>query len=257
MKSSQQFEHERQKPYIQLKFCGKKPIIIHMNKLVYWLLLFSPLWVWSQFVPFAMWQQQGPEISINDISVNEASDLIFTISINQSIGSDLSVNWQTVNDSALAGVDYNTNSGVATITSGNTSTTVTVTTINNATVCQSDRELFVDLSNSTKGVIKKDRGIGVIVDNDRPTLNLTAGSDVTEGQVTTAVAELSEVCATHAVGFQAITQNGTAIGGQDFQALSSAPFTIAAGNLTVNIPITTLDDNTDEFDENFNLVSII
>lgn len=56
------------------------------------------------------------------------------------------------------------------------------------------------------------------------------------------------------VTFNINTSNGTAVAGADFTGITNQSFTIPAGQTSVNIPISILDDTTLEGNENFNLV---
>ena len=54
-----------------------------------------------------------PSFSINDITVNEAAGTAtFTVTLSAASGQATSVNWGLSNDTALAGSDYTTNSGI-------------------------------------------------------------------------------------------------------------------------------------------------
>jgi len=97
-----------------------------------------------------------PTVSIDDVSVQEPSSgtttLTFTISIDQTLGSDLTFNYQTVDVSALAGSDYVGLGTMGTITAGSTSTTVTVTINSDADVYEGDESFTLDLSNFNQTV---------------------------------------------------------------------------------------------------------
>ena len=98
-----------------------------------------------------------PTVSIDDVSIQEpdsgTTTLTFTVSIDQTLGSDLTFDYQTVDVSALAGSDYvgiGTTSG--TITAGNTSTTITVTINSDADIFEGDEAFTVDLTNFNQTV---------------------------------------------------------------------------------------------------------
>jgi len=98
-----------------------------------------------------------PTISITDVSVQEpaagTTTLTFTIAIDQTLGSDLTFDYETADISALAGADYiGVSSTVGTITAGNTSTTVTVTINSDANVFEGDETLALNLTNFNQTV---------------------------------------------------------------------------------------------------------
>ena len=98
-----------------------------------------------------------PTVSITDVSVQEpavgTTTLIFTVSIDQTLASDLTFDYETSDISALAGSDYvGLSSSVGTITAGNTSTTVTVTVNSDADVFEGDETLSLDLTNFNQTV---------------------------------------------------------------------------------------------------------
>jgi len=82
--------------------------------------------------------------------------MTFTISIDQTLGSDLTFDYETADISALGGSDYVgisstvgtiTSSTVGTITAGSSSTTVTVTINSDANVFEGDETLALNLTN--------------------------------------------------------------------------------------------------------------
>ncbi len=93
-----------------------------------------------------------PTVSVTDVSVQEpaagTTQLIFTISIDQALGSDLNFDYETADISALAGADYvGISSTVGTISAGSTSTTVTVTINSDANVFEGDETFSLNLTN--------------------------------------------------------------------------------------------------------------
>ncbi|MBX9768711.1 MAG: hypothetical protein K2X47_15670, partial [Bdellovibrionales bacterium] len=189
-----------------------------------------------------------PNLSINDVSINEGGTLTFTITLSASSPSPVSVNWQTTNGTALSGVDYTAASNVAIITAGSTSTIVTVNTIDNGIVCQSARTLNLNLSGAVGAVIMDAQGVGSIIDPDRPTLSVADASGV-EGSIINVVASLSAVCPLYNVGFTWTTLQGTAMTG-DFTAVNSSA-TITAGQTTQILPVSTVGDSLNEGNEVF------
>ena len=92
-----------------------------------------------------------PTVTVTDVSVQEpaagTTALTFTISIDQTLGSDLTFDYETTDISALAGADFvGISSTVGTISAGSTSTTVTVTVNSDANVFEGDETLALNLT---------------------------------------------------------------------------------------------------------------
>jgi hypothetical protein len=108
-------------------------------------------------------------LSIDDVSLAEGdsgeTDFTFTISIAETITSDVNVDFATADDLASAPDDYTAISGTATITAGATSTTVTVKVQGDAAF-EPDETFFVNLSNPVNAVIVDSQGLGTITDDD-------------------------------------------------------------------------------------------
>jgi len=98
-----------------------------------------------------------PTVSIDDTLVQEpdtgTTTLTFTISIDETLTSDLTFDYQTFDISAVSGGDYQAVSITqGTILAGSTSTTVTVTINSDADVFEGDETFSVDLSNFNQTV---------------------------------------------------------------------------------------------------------
>ncbi len=200
----------------------------------------------AQFIPIAMWDRNKIEFNIDDVTVVEGSNLVFTVSLSRELGTPVTIDFATANNTAFAGTHYASNSGTLTIPAGNLSNTITVTTSDLISVCQDDVGFFVNLSNPSLGEIADGQGEGIIQDDDVPTLSLVAGADVTEGATSTFVANLSESCDNSDVTFEVTTGGGTATAGSDYTTQSSQLYTITSGATSVNVPIVTLQDVIDE-----------
>ncbi|WP_417375975.1 Calx-beta domain-containing protein [Gimesia maris] len=93
-------------------------------------------------------------LSIGDLSQVEGhtgtDTFTFEVTLDQSVGEDVTFNYATVNNSA-DGTDFSSTSGTGTITAGMTSTTIEVTYSGDTTV-ELDERFFVDLSSLSSGV---------------------------------------------------------------------------------------------------------
>lgn len=105
-------------------------------------------------------------LSIDDVTAGEdTSPFNFTVTLTPAASQTVTVDYATDNKTALAGSDYNTESGTLTFNPGETQKTISVTIIDDADVEPS--ELFhVNLSNATNAAISDTQGDGTIQDND-------------------------------------------------------------------------------------------
>ncbi|MGE3758313.1 MAG: Calx-beta domain-containing protein, partial [Pseudobdellovibrionaceae bacterium] len=192
---------------------------------------------------------ESPNLTIADATIDEGGNLDFVITTSVAIGADITVDWATANDTALSGTHYTLISGTATLPAHQTSVTVSVASLDNAAVCETSKILKVDLSNvSLNATIARAQASGVITDPDRPTISI-ADLSLGENFSGDVVASLSAACISHAITFNWSTAHGTATA-VDYATVNSSA-QIAAGNTSVNLPVTTLPDTLDEVDETF------
>jgi hypothetical protein len=93
------------------------------------------------------------------------SEAIFTVSISSPSSFAVTVNYSTASDSASAGSDFTSASGMITFAPGQTSRTILVPT-NDDLATESNETFTVVLSAAQGGVIIDDTGVGTIIDND-------------------------------------------------------------------------------------------
>jgi WD40 repeat protein len=162
------------------------------------------------------------------------------------------VDFNTANDSAIAGQDYQAVNGRITFDPGVTTQMLTVPLIDD-TVDESSETFLVTLSNAVNGEIADARAVGTIQDDDAaPELSI---NDVTvaEGNVGTTAAVFSVTLS--AVSGQTIrvdytTANGTALAGEDYQATSD-PLVFSPGSATQMLTVLVVGDVQVEPDETF------
>lgn len=110
-----------------------------------------------------------PSFSINDVSVTEGGNLVFTVTKAGTATASHNVNYATANGTASSGLDYSATSGALTFAVADTTKTITVATIND-TAAESSETVLVNLSGATGGATISDaQGVGTITDNDTPT----------------------------------------------------------------------------------------
>jgi len=202
----------------------------------------------------------GPEIisfAINDVSVTEGGNLVFTVTKTGVASSSYSVNFATANGTATAGSDYTANSSTLTFAPADVTKTITVLTTDDAAL-ESAETVLVNLSGATGGVTISDaQGVGTINDNDvAPTcggISFTVASNaaVTEG-ASSAFTVTKAGTTSNSCSVNYATANGTATSGSDYSAKSGTlTFTSAQTSQAVNV--TTIDDSVVESAETFTM----
>jgi YD repeat-containing protein len=111
----------------------------------------------------------SPSVSVAGGSVTEGNSgtktLTFTITASNASGRDITVNFSTVNGTALAGQDYTAANGTARITAGSTATTVLVTVIGD-TAFETNETFSLQLSNPVAATLGTASATGTIVNDD-------------------------------------------------------------------------------------------
>lgn len=120
-----------------------------------------------------------PGILIDDVTVNEtAGTATFTISLDAPTQNQVTVQYATLDGTALVGFDYAMKSGQVTFAPFDTSESITVSILDDALV--EPRETFgVQLSDPTGGAIIDALGVGVIVSADTSLRIVNGGKTAT------------------------------------------------------------------------------
>ncbi|WZO99976.1 Calx-beta domain-containing protein [Isosphaeraceae bacterium EP7] len=169
-----------------------------------------------------------PYITINSPKITEATGtnnvVPFTVNLTSASTSPVTMNYQTVNKTALAGSDYIATSGTLTFAPGERVKTIPVTVIGDSAVELS--EVFgIQLSGAQNGVLIGSVGIATILDNDAwvaPKLN-TGDVQMMRGFTgsKTMVFNVSlNTTVKTSVTVDVATSNVTALAGKDYAALS-------------------------------------
>ncbi len=200
-----------------------------------------------------------PSIRINDVTVTEGDSgttaALFTVSLSQAFGQNVSVSWATANGTAVSGGDYQAASGTLTFAAGETSKTISVAVIGDLRV-EPTETFQVRLSNATNATIADNTGVATILDNDvAPTIGISDVS-LAEGNagqmLATFTVSLSKAWGSSvSVGFT--TQDGTALAGQDYVARSGT-LTFAAGETSKTITVAVNGDTLVEAHETFSVL---
>ena len=196
--------------------------------------------------------------SIAAASVTEGSGsnstLSFTVSLSAPAKDPVSVQYTTVDGSALAPADYLAANGTVTFNGGQTTQTIAVSVIGDSLV-EPDETLQVQLGNPIGGSIANGTATGSIINDDFAVLSI---NDVTlpEGSGNGTTAFVFEICSSNpstmpiTVNYQ--TGNGSAQAPTDY-LFASGTATIPALATCVTVSVTVIADNVVEPDETFSV----
>ncbi len=208
---------------------------------------------------FFIQDNEQPTLSISDVSQaegnNGTSAFTFTVTSSNAIANDVSVNYVTANGTAIAGSDYQTTSGLLTITKGQTSNTITVN-VSGDTAHEPDETFFVNLSNPSNAIIAKAQGIGTIINDDNagaPSLQFSASNynvqeDLTALTIT--VTRSGDSSGSASVNYASV--DGTATQKGDFE-LALGTLNFAPGDTSRTFQVLINEDMYVEGNESFTL----
>ena len=197
-----------------------------------------------------------PALSISDVSVTEGNtgmvNAVFTVTLSVVGSQTVTVNYATVNGTAIAPADYTAKSGTLSFAAGATTETITVAVAGD-TLDEADDTFSVNLSGPVNATIADAAGTGTIIDDDAaPTLTI-ANASTTEGNAGTKkltfTLTLSKASG-RSLSVAYATANGSAVAGSDYSALSGT-VVFAAGTVSRTIAVDILGDTTREPNETF------
>jgi Ca2+-binding RTX toxin-like protein len=195
-----------------------------------------------------------PTVSINDVSVVEpdsgTTNAAFTVSLSNPSQSTITVDFTTVDGTAVAGLDYTSNSGTITFAPEETQKDITVV-VNNDLLNEADETFSVSLSGQTNAVLGDGQGVGTIINNPIPTISVNDVEIVGEAGNVMVVFEVSD-STSDVVTVEALfgVDGDSATIGLDYVA-NPITVTFGPGETTKTVDITIIDDNVDESDESF------
>ena len=117
-----------------------------------------------------------PTLSIDDVTVSEGNNAIFTVSLSATSIQTITVDYATADNTATAGSDYLATSDSLTFDPGQTSQTITVEVLDDSEV-EGEEGFFVDLFNPTNANIADSQGIGAIASSPFLELNSLDGTN--------------------------------------------------------------------------------
>jgi len=177
----------------------------------------------------------------------------FTVRLNVPSSSSVTVNYQTADSTARAGLDYTTTKGTLTFAPGQTSKTVLVPVVTDSTI--ELMEFFkLNLSNATNATLVDSSGNGLIMDDDTPvTPELTIDDPrLVEGNSGTKLmvfdVKLNTAVTTKSVTVTVGTSNVSASAGSDYVAKSQV-LTFSPGQTAKQFAVTINGDRTPEGQE--------
>ena len=195
----------------------------------------------------------SPSLSIADARLTEGDsgsvNMEFTVMLDAASRQQVTVDYETANGTATAGVDYQAKSGTLTFAPGDTRKTITVL-VQGDTVEEGNETFTVTLRNPSHATLADATATGTIEDDDGPALSI-ADTRVTEGDSGSVNMEFTvtlDVASRQQVTVDYETANGTATAGVDYRAQRGA-LTFAPGDTRKTIKVTVRGDTTLEPDE--------
>ena len=198
-----------------------------------------------------------PAVSVSNAEATENGDgtpITFTLSLSETSGRDVSVNYSTADLTATAGSDYVAVSNAAeTISAGDTSATVDVDLVDDDDEEEIERFQLV-LSDPPNASLGDGIGVGTILDDDGLVQILADdAAEVYEGDgAAVFTVRLSEAAADE-VTVDYSAADGAAKAGTDYTA-TSGTLTFAAGETSETVSVALVDDDISEDTETFRLV---
>ena len=192
----------------------------------------------------------GPELSVAGGSVTEGGAVAFVVSASSASGRTVTVNYATEDDTAVVGEDYQAAQGMLTFAPGETSRTVSVTTLDDA--LDEPAEAFaLALAAPADATLAVSSAEGRILDDDSGPQLSVAGASGTEGDAVAFVVSASSTGG-QTITVDYATTDGTAVSGRDYRA-ARGTLTFAPGETSRTVSVATLDDALDEGPETFAL----
>ena len=189
-----------------------------------------------------------PSLTIAGASATEGDDLSFEVTLTPVSGREVTVEWETSDGTAVMDSDYTSASGSLAFAAGDTTKTVTVSTIGD-TLDEDDETFTVTLSGEVNAEIGEAAASGTIEDDAaEPSLTI-ADASATEGDDLSFEVTLTPASG-RAVTVEWETSDGTAVVDSDYTS-ASGTLTIAAGDTSGTVTVSTTEDELDEANETF------
>lgn len=209
-----------------------------------------------------------PALNIGNASATEGGVLNFTVSLSEAASGTVTVDYSTADGSAAAGSDYSTATGTLTFLAGETSKTITVSSLQDGDF-EGNEAFSVNLSNANGAAIADGQGDGTIIDDDPeplPTVSIGDASAI-EGKLNTkgknagspqytnmAFTVTLSAASSQTVAVSYATANDTATVADNDYLTASGTVTFNPGETLKSITVTIVGDNDTEPDETFNVI---
>lgn len=198
-----------------------------------------------------------PGVSFSSAAFDELENAGFatiTVELSVPFSGEVSVNYATADNTAVAGSDYEASNGTLTFAPGVTSQNFTVNLIDNA-VSDASKVVDLALSNPVNAVLGAPSAAALTITDDEgiPTVALEAATyqgDENDGTVTITINLSSPSAQAASVAYT--TSDGTAVAGDDYTA-KSGTVTFPPQTTSQSFTVTILDDDLDESSETFSL----
>jgi serralysin len=198
-------------------------------------------------------------LSINNVTVTEDNNAIFTVSLSSASDEVITVNYQTADNTAIAGSDYLSKDGTLIFNPGDLSQTITISIIDDL-ISEPTESFFVNLNNITgNAIIVNAQGIGTILDNDItiPSVSINdialkegthrRAGKTTDFQFTVTLSEASNT----PISVNYATADGTATVANNDYLATNGTLTFNPGETSKAITVKVVQDNIYEPDETF------
>ncbi len=182
-------------------------------------------------------------LSISDAKISEGNSggtsAVLTLSLSAPSMSQITLNYTTVNGSAVAGIDYLATQGRIAFLPGETKKSLVVTVLGDIAV-EGNETFYVTLSLAGGATITDAQGAVTILNNDGPVFRV---SDVRKGEGNRGVTELTftvtvNPASTGVVSVGYATANGSAVAGSDYAAVTgNLTFTAGQASRTITVPV--------------------
>src|SRR5262249_24915160 len=146
-----------------------------------------------------------------------STTMTFTETLAKASPQDITVQYTTTNNTAIAGTNYVGTSGSLTIPAGQTTGTVSVKVLGDG-IDTVNESFYLDISNASHGTITRSRGVGSITDSNGPgvTINNITLQQPTSGLVPATFTVRIAQPSPQDIRINYATQDGTAIANLDY-----------------------------------------
>ena len=199
--------------------------------------------------------EDAPALSIVDAAASEGDPVVFTVTLTGARTGSVTVDYATTAGSASQGSDYTQTSGTLTFATNESSKSISVPTVEDATEEQTET-FTVNLSNPSAATIQDGTATGTITDDDEddggggdtPTLSISDAA-ASEGDPVVFTVTLTGA-RTGSVTVDYATTAGSASQGSDYTQ-TSGTLTFATNESSKSISVPTVEDTTEEQTETF------